>query len=126
MAKLDHIGLPVSDWRRSRDFYVDAFGLAVEFEAPEGGAEGRGVAAVQDEAGLTVFLDEVDGPIQSGQATYALQVDEVEAAFARATDRGATVVAPPGRQFWGYGATVADPDGHILHLWDEGSMSANG
>jgi predicted enzyme related to lactoylglutathione lyase len=124
VVRLDHLSLPVSDWRRSRDWYVGAFGFVVEFELEGGGARGRGVAAIQDEAGLTVFLDQTDAPVQSGQATYALKVDDVESVFARLRDRGAAVLAPPGPQFWGYGAVVTDPDGHVLNLWDEASMAA--
>jgi predicted enzyme related to lactoylglutathione lyase len=125
VVKLDHLSLPVSDWKRSRDFYVDAFGFTVEFELPEGGAMGLGVAALQDDAGLTLFLDQVDTPVQSGRATYALQVEDVESVFARVAGQGASVLAAPGTQFWGYGAVISDPDGHILHLWDEASMAAN-
>jgi uncharacterized glyoxalase superfamily protein PhnB len=55
-------------------------------------------------------------PVQSGQATYALQVDDIERAFVQAVALGAKMVAAPGAQFWGYGAVVADPDGHLLHL----------
>lgn len=126
MVKLDHLTLPVSDWRASRDWYVNGFGFAVEFEVAAGGASGLGVAALQDDSGLTVFLDQTPPPIQSGQAAYALQVADVAQAFARLAGLGARVIAAPGRQFWGYGAVIADPDGHVLHLWDQASMAAGG
>jgi hypothetical protein len=32
---------------------------------------------------------------------------------------------PPRKEFWGYGAELRDPDGHI-HLWDEASMREHG
>jgi len=126
MVKLDHITLPVSDWRASRDWWVAAFGFAVEFEEPQGGIRGLGVCALQDDAGLTVFLDATDQPVQSGQAVYALQVDDVDALHARLAAKGVAFISPPARKFWGYGAVVADPDGHVLNLWDERSMAANG
>jgi|SRR5579885_2764373 len=126
MVKLDHLAIPVSDWRRSRDWWVRSFGFAVEFEEPAGGTDGRGVCALQDDAGLTVFLDQRAPPILAGQANYALQVDNVDALAARLAAAGDRVLAPPGKQFWGYGAVVADPDGHVLHLWDQHSMAANG
>lgn len=50
-VKLDLLSLPVSDWRRSRDWWVAAFGFEVEFALPDGGAVGLGVTAHQDEAG---------------------------------------------------------------------------
>ena len=125
MVKLDHLTIAVSDWRASRDWYVRRFGFAVEFELANGGAESLGVAALQDDAGLTVFLEQRAGPIQSGQGAHALQVDDVAATHARLAQSGARVLAAPGLQFWGYGAVVADPDGHILHLWDAASMAAH-
>ncbi len=126
MVKLDHLSLPVSDWRTSRDWYVDGIGFAVEFEAPEGGSRGSGVCALQDDAGLTIFLDQTDPPILSGQSSYTLQVDDVDALYARLSAAGVAFQAAPAKQFWGYGATLADPDGHVLNLWDEASMAAHG
>ena len=37
MPKLDHLTIAVSDWRRSRDWYVGNLGFRLEFEIPEGG-----------------------------------------------------------------------------------------
>jgi catechol 2,3-dioxygenase-like lactoylglutathione lyase family enzyme len=126
MVKLDHLGFAVSDWRRSRDWYVGNLGFKVEFEVPEGGDNGQGVVALQDDAGLTVFLNQTDAPIQSGQAGYTLQIDDVEAIHARLTAAGIEFRAAPSKQFWGYGAVLADPDGHLLYLYDEASMAAKG
>ncbi len=49
--------------------------------------------------------------------TIHLQVTDVESAFARAVDAGATVVAPLEDQFWGdrYGI-IRDPFGHQWSL----------
>lgn len=124
--KLDHLTLPVSDWRASRDWYMGRLGFSVEFEAADGGRKGLGVVALQDDAGLTLFLDQLDEPVQSGHASYALQVDDAAQLHARLAAEGVKFIAPPGKQFWGYGAVLADPDGHVLYLWDQASMAANG
>lgn len=124
--KLDHLTIAVSDWKRSLNWYVRHFGFAVEFEAADGGPTGLGVGALQDDAGLTIFLEQTLQPILSGQSGYTLQVDDVDAAFARMSAAGVTFLAPPGKQFWGYGAVAADPDGHRLMLYDEASMAAKG
>ncbi|HEY1752112.1 MAG TPA: VOC family protein [Caulobacteraceae bacterium] len=126
MVKLDHLGYAVRDWRTSRDWYVDNLGFRVEFEIAEGGASGQGAVALQDDAGLTVFLNQTDGPIQSGQAGCTLQVDDVEALHAALSSRGVAFRTPPSKQYWGYGAVLADPDGHLLYLYDEASMAAKG
>jgi catechol 2,3-dioxygenase-like lactoylglutathione lyase family enzyme len=117
MPKLDHLTIAVSDWMASRDWYVAHLGFTVEFDAPEGGA------ALQDEAGLTLFLEQFAEPIRSGQGSYMVQVDDVEALYDRLSGSGLAFVAPPGKQFWGYGAVLGGPDGHMLHLYDAASMN---
>ena len=126
MVKLDHLTIAVRDWRTSRDWYVRCFGFAVEFEVPEGGLTGLGVAALQDDDGLSVFLEQRAEPILSGQSAYTLRIDDVEAAYGRLSRQGIGFVSPPAKQFWGFGAVLADPDGHLLHLYDEASMAAKG
>ena len=49
MVKFDHMTLPVSDVRKSRDWYVNNLGFKVEFER-------GGIIAIQDSAGFTIFL----------------------------------------------------------------------
>lgn len=123
MVKLDHVTIPVSDWMRSRDWYVRNLGFSFEFELPEGGREGRGVVALQDDSGLTLFMEQLSGPIHCGQAMYAFQVDDVEALHVRLAGEGQSFQAPPGKQYWGYGAVLSDPDGHVLNLWDPHSTA---
>jgi uncharacterized glyoxalase superfamily protein PhnB len=50
----------------------------------------------------------------------------VHAFHERLSRAGIRFLSPPGRQFWGYGAVLADPDGHVFHVWDKASMEANG
>jgi catechol 2,3-dioxygenase-like lactoylglutathione lyase family enzyme len=118
--------LPVRDWRASRDFYARHLDFAVEFELPEGGPDGFGVAAMQDDGGLTVFLEQQAGPIAAGAGSHTLQVDDVDAFHRRLSEAGIAFLSPPAKQFWGYGATLADPDGHILHIYDKRSMREKG
>ena len=126
MTRLDHLMLPVRDWRASRDFYAHYLGFAVEFELPEGGPDGLGVAAMQDDGGLTLFLEQQAGPIASGPGSHTLQVDDVEAFYRRLAGAGVAFVSPPAKHFWGYGATLVDPDGHLFHVYDERSMREKG
>jgi len=53
MPRLDHLSLPVRDWRKSRDWYQRHLGFELEFEIPE-----RKTAAMRDDADLTMFLYE--------------------------------------------------------------------
>ena len=126
MVKLDHVTIPVRDWKRSRDWYVRNLGFEPEFEVEAGGREALGVAAVKDGADLTVFLEQRSGPIQSGQAVYTIQVDDVDALHGRLAAEGVAFSTAPSKQYWGYGAELHDPDGHVLYLWDEQSMASKG
>jgi predicted enzyme related to lactoylglutathione lyase len=120
MARLDHMSLPVSDWRRSRDWWRDVLGLKVEFEIAE-----RSTVAMVDDADLTVFL--ADGAvIDNGGLTLTIQVDDVEARHASLAAAGVAFVHPPMKVVWGYGAELADPDGYRIQLWDEVSMREKG
>ena len=118
--------LVVDDAAAAIDFYVKAFGATEYGRVPH--PDGRLVHAALDINGSMVMLnddfpDYNDGKSSTPKAlggtpvTIHLQVPDVEAAFARAVDAGATVVAPLEDQFWGdrYGM-VRDPFGHQWSL----------
>ena len=118
MTRLDHITLPVRDWRASRDWWTGHLGFQVEFEIPGG-------VAVRDDSDLTVFLCE--GVVASApDIAFTIQVDDVHIRHAALTTAGLQFVHPPQKVFWGYGAELLDPDGYRLRLWDPASMQAQG
>src|SRR5262249_49639038 len=117
MVKLDHLAIRVRDLDRARRWYVDHLGLHVEFEVP-----GRRTVALQDDAGLTLFLDETADDAAAGGVSLTFQVGDVEDTHRRLAARGVAFVSPPAKRFWGYGAELLDPDGHRVLLWDEVSM----
>ncbi|HTU32288.1 MAG TPA: VOC family protein [Candidatus Acidoferrum sp.] len=126
MAKLDHVSLAVRNWRVSRDWHTRLLGLKLEFEVPHGGAAGLGVAALQDDAGLTLFLEQVPDTVPVCGCIHTFQVQDVEAMHAKLSASGIQFLKPPQKLFWGYGAEIADPDGHVIRLWDEKSMREKG
>jgi catechol 2,3-dioxygenase-like lactoylglutathione lyase family enzyme len=120
MTRLDHMSLPVGDWRRSRDWWRDVLGFKVEFEIPD-----RSTVAMVDQADLTVFLQ--TGEVIANPALgFTIQVEDVEARHAGLTAAGVAFVHPPMKVFWGYGAELLDPDGYRIRLWDEVSMREQG
>jgi len=121
LARLDHLALGVRDWRASRDWWRERLGFAVEFEIPE-----QGLAAMCDEADLTVFLTQVDEVVIPAWFSMAIQVADVEAKHAELVAAGVAFAHPPQKVFWGYGAELLDPDGYRLRLWDPASMQAKG
>ena len=112
MMKFDHLNLPVSNLERSRDWYVDALGLKVEFEVPD-----SRTVALNDGEGFAIFLQERPDVTPNGIALW-FQVDDVDAAHAQWTARGVAFAHEPGKNFWGYGPELSDPDGYLVEIND--------
>jgi catechol 2,3-dioxygenase-like lactoylglutathione lyase family enzyme len=115
MVKFDHMNLPVSDVRRSRDWYVNKLGFKVEFER-------GGITAIQDSAGFTIFLRKASKRLVGDKVTLTIQLKSVDRTYAKLSKSGVTFVNSPQRLFWGYGAELPDPDGYMLNLWDQVTM----
>jgi catechol 2,3-dioxygenase-like lactoylglutathione lyase family enzyme len=121
MVKLDHITIGVKDHCASRDCYVRNLGLKVEFEV----TEGHPVIALQDDSGLTLFLDPTFPPPSVPGLVLTFQVEDVDAKY-ELSAAGIRFMHPPQKLYWGYGAELKDPDGHLIYLWDEKSMREKG
>jgi PhnB protein len=108
---------------RAADFYARAFGARELDRIPV--PDGR-LMSIQLEFGSSMvhLADEfpemgvLAPPSIGGTATVlALEVDDADAAFARATAAGAEVVQPLGEMFWGdLHAQVQDPFGHRWNI----------
>ena len=105
------------------DFYRRAFGAEEVFRSP--GPDGR-IMHAQLRIGNSVFMLHDEFPEMGGKGPAALggtpvglwiYTDEVDAAWKRAVDAGATVKMPLSNQFWGdrFGM-VEDPFGHQWSL----------
>ena len=116
MAKVSHVVLPVSDPARSREWYVNKLGFTLERELEH-------AVGIKDQSGLTIFLVKATEPLAGQKITLTIQIADVDALHHELTSVGVPFVSPPKRQFWGYGAEVADPDGYMNHLWDEVTMA---
>jgi len=121
MIKLDHLAIFVDDPRRSRDWYTTNFGFKVEFEVPD-----RDTIALQDDAGLTVFLVKDAERARHPSCALTFQVADVEVKHRELVAMGVRFVNAPQKLFWGYGAELTDPDGYLIHLWDERTMREKG
>ena len=115
MMKFDHLNLPVSSLERSRDWWMSTLGLKVEFEVPD-----TRTVALNDSEGFAIFLQEKRDVVASVALWF--QVDDVDATHATWSARGVAFTHAPQKNFWGYGAELADPDGYLVRLWDARSM----
>jgi predicted enzyme related to lactoylglutathione lyase len=121
VPRLDHLTLPVADWKRSRDWYVERLGMKVEFEIPE-----RCTAALKDDHEFTIFVHQSDSPPRPAGVALYFKVEDVAATHQSLSAAGVSFSHPPQSVFWGYGAELADPDGYLVRLWDEESMKKKG
>ena len=116
MARVSHMVVPVSDLHKSRDWYVDMLGFKLE-------REHEGVVGIKDQSGLTIFLQKAAGGLAGQKITLTIQVENVDSKYQELASLSVKFVGPPKLHFWGYGAEVLDPDGYMIHLWDEVTMS---
>ena len=117
MLRFDHLRIPVTDLDRSRRWYVDTLGLAVEFEVPD-----RQTVALHDVHDFTIFLQQVADSVTPNGCALWFQVLDVDATVAEWQRRGVVFTHEPRKSYWGYGAELQDPDGYLIRLWDERSM----
>lgn len=120
-------GIVVRDADAASQFYVSAMGLTVErvLEFPQG----KVVRMRSGEARLKVFQpagELADGrptdrwSASTGFAYAAFHVDDADAAFARLTAAGATVITPVNQHRPdARSAIVADPWGNVWEILEE-------
>jgi catechol 2,3-dioxygenase-like lactoylglutathione lyase family enzyme len=113
---LDHVGIAVADYERSKAFYEQALAplgitLLMEFG---GAAAGFG----KEGKGRPSFFIEAHGEPARGRLHIALGAEnhaQVDAFHAAALEAGGTDNGAPGLRWYHpdyYGAYVLDPDGH--------------
>ena len=136
-GRFDHVGLTVADLAAMTAWYVDAFGLEVEFEFALDHVDFRGAMLRRSDgwriellhrhgnaAGLQA-ANPVEAALTRGFGHFALDVPDVDAAYdtllaAGATDRMSPRPSPePGVRM----AYVADPEGNLIELLDRTAAS---
>ncbi|WP_328648873.1 VOC family protein [Amycolatopsis sp. NBC_00348] len=129
--RFHHVSVSVADLDAQRRWYAGALGfteVVEEFEVPEAGVR---TAVLQTPGGVRIeliaragsaraetFTDPMDVLRAQGYGHWALEVDDLDDAFAGLTSAGAEPVWPPadavrpGARF-GY---VKDPEGNLIEL----------
>ena len=121
--RLSLVTLGVADLARAKDFYERVVGWKAEPGPPSivffdlGGL----VFALYPHPDLAADMNAGEAPLpiyRGFSLAHNLRSEaEVDAAFARLGERGAAIVKPPQKAFWGgYSGYFADPDGHRWEL----------
>ena len=114
--------LIVDDAKAAIDFYKRAFGATEKFRLPMGDRIGHAEIKIGDS--FVMLADEFPdmghlGPKARGGTTVSLliYVEDVDSAFKKAIEAGATVERPVENQFWGDRmGSLTDPFGHKWSL----------
>ncbi|MBU5612985.1 VOC family protein [Geomonas azotofigens] len=108
------------DCRKAIDFYKNAFGAVERYAMP--GPDGRGIMHAELQVGDSIIMmgDEFPGEncksaetLGASPISFYLYVDNVDAAFRRALEAGATEKMAVQEMFWGDRAgSLQDPFGY--------------
>ncbi|MFF7248821.1 VOC family protein [Embleya sp. NPDC008237] len=98
----------------NRDFYQDFLGFEPGMDEP-GFLMFRSPS--NPTAQVIVVTDECDWDAQSGRTAMSIEVEDVDAAYAQARDRGYEIVYPITDEAWGVRRFfVRDPNGYVLNI----------
>jgi catechol 2,3-dioxygenase-like lactoylglutathione lyase family enzyme len=111
----------MTNWKRTRAFYVDCLGFCVDWEHRF--EAGLPVFAQLTRDGLSLFLTEHAGDCQAGGAVYFV-VDDVDALHAEIRSRGIHPEAPADTPWGRREMTILDPDGNRLRFASPVARSA--
>jgi len=104
----------MTNWERTRAFYVDGLGFKVDWEHRF--EPGLPVFASLTRDGLSLFVTEHAGDCEVGGAAY-LVVDDVDALFREISSRGIKAAELPSDAEWhAREMMVVDPDGNRLRF----------
>lgn len=113
--------LRTRDLERLEAFYAAAFHARRTYAYEDDGRVVYVALAVGDST-VSIGLEPGAGPPEAALWIY---VDDVDAAFARALERGAVAVEAPALMPWGERVgQMRDPDGMLLYLGAEASGAA--
>lgn len=116
---IDHIGLRVSDYQRSKAFYQEAlaplgYTLMMEFDTPQGKSGGMGIEGMPN-----FWLSQSESQTSAAHIAFnAVNRATVDAFYLAAMAAGGTDNGKPGlrpdyhKDY--YGAFVLDPDGNNI------------
>ena len=117
-GRFSYVQIPALDVRRSAEFYGSVFGWHVR-----GGSEAH--LSFADASGDMI------GAFVTGRAPAAdagvqpfIYVHGIDAALARAIEHGGTLVREPYPEGDLWVATVRDPAGNIIGIWQQGPREA--
>jgi catechol 2,3-dioxygenase-like lactoylglutathione lyase family enzyme len=118
--RLNHVTLIVSDFERSKDFYLD-LGLIQIVDSPP-----RYARFQLPDGDATLSIEVTDEPQAPPRAQLFFECDDIDATFAALRARGNEFWQDPtDMNYLWREARFHDPDGHDLRLYNAGANRLN-
>ena len=108
----------VDDWDASLAFYRDVVGLKPLFTEP-----GFALFAVGDSGRIALHARDAHEHAHH-QTHVSLEVTDIDATLAQMVAAGARVVEPVEREEFGAIASIADPSGNVIGLYEPPTRAA--
>jgi catechol 2,3-dioxygenase-like lactoylglutathione lyase family enzyme len=120
-AAIGAITLFTEDLERSKQFYLDVFGLPVAFEDKDSAVfkfESTMVNLLRVSAAEELIVPATVARREAGaRSVFTIDVDDVDAVCAELARRGAELLNGPMNRPWGIRtASFADPGGHVWEI----------
>jgi catechol 2,3-dioxygenase-like lactoylglutathione lyase family enzyme len=113
--------LRITDYQRSKSFYVERLGFRVEWEHRFEPHFPVFMAITRDD--MEIYLTEHSGDCQVGGLVHFV-IEDVDAWHQEFQERGVRATEPPNNDLGFRNMTITDPDGNQLRFMEPSSESA--
>ncbi|MEM1388022.1 MAG: VOC family protein [Pseudomonadota bacterium] len=118
-SKLDSVVYYASDLDRTEAFYGDVLGLALERQEDDGTT----VLMTALANGVTlVFFQGTPETGNSPMVVFDAPGGGIDDMVSSLSEQGVTIVTPVSHAPGGWAADFADPDGHVLSIYQDGEL----
>ena len=112
----------VNDIKRTVSFYSDVLGLDVNNMGDDGAGHDWLLANTAGGVELIFFQQECK-PGNTPVIVFELAEGGIDTAVAALAEKGTTIVTPVSHAPGGWSADIADPDGHVLSMYQTEDLS---
>jgi len=113
--------LRITNYERSKAFYVDQLGFCVEWEHRFEPSLPVFMSVARD--GMQIYLSEHSGDCQVGGLVHFV-IEDVDAWYREFTARGVQPTEPPNNDLGFVNMTITDPDGSLLRFMEPSTKPA--
>lgn len=115
-TRIGNICYYVSDIARTEAFYRDVLGLDVQRMGDDGAGNDWLMASIENNVDLIFFVAE-SKPGNTPIVVFDLAEGGIDDVVGGLAEKGTTIVTPVSHAPGGWSAEFADPDGHVLSVY---------